>query len=322
MNRDSILTILSLLCALMLIFSGVSFAGTTVITVKTAAGGQVLDTVNSTENLNGAMFWNGTDWGVNDTYGHLYFTDKATGQKLKEFITSQASCATGDDVEILRAPMSAAEEYLAVSRQYTYAKDYEGVEYTFTACEIEISLVLSGTDTPSGPIVILRSRSAFATASVPYFDVYIENLDGSIEAFRGDPRWFHYDMTMEQALVQTDPTANMRGSLPTLNNNYWLDINGGSEMGGMTYKLITGGTTGAQLDPFATSFISQFAVQYTDSSAELRQLLFSPHVYSIEAAGQTQEARPIPSLSQWGAALLLLLFVLLGGWRSVRKQNA
>ena len=149
--------------------------------------------------------------------------------------------------------------------------------------------------------MVLISRSADVTQSTPYFDVYIRNPDGtSTEAFRSDPAWFHYAMDIDQAITQNDPIAHKMGDLPTASSQYWLDLEGGSEMGGKTFKLITTALLDSEINGLGTSFISEFAIQYVDENSVLRQLLFCPHVYSISPA------QPIPSLSEWGVLLMSL----------------
>lgn len=263
-----------------------AWSGSTVIHVETETGGDIdvgaADGIF--ENVDGALFWNGSGWGVNDTYGHMYFTDLSTGQRIKNFTTTAApSSAAGDGVEILRAPGPTGMEYRAVHNRHTYLKEYGGNTYAITAAEIIVSMVQSGTDVLSGPRVVLRSRSADVSLITPYLEVYIQNEDGSTEAFRGDPVWYSYPMSLEQALLRTDPVEYRKGFLPTLNSKYWLDIDGGSEMGGKTFKLITGGFSNRELDRLSTSFITQMAVQYTDAVGVLRELLFGAHVYSIQA---------------------------------------
>ena len=291
-----------------------------VIHVETEPGGNI-DTVPEDgvfENVDGAMFWNGTGWGVNETYGHLYFIwltcdpqnpgDCVEGQKLKDFITTQAPCqAEGSGVEVLREMGPEGTEYRAIHNVYTYSKIWQGTEYIFTAAEFDIQLVWAGTNNPTGPRLVLRSRSANATALTPYFDVYIENEDGTTEAFRSDPVWFHYPMSIDQAVTQTDTAAYRMGDLPTASSQYWLDIDGGSEMGGKTFKLITSALLDTELNGAGTSFISECAIQYTDAEGALRQLLFCPHVYSVFA----QSSAAIPTLSQFGSVLLSMCLAVL-----------
>ena len=308
-----------------------AFSGTTCTSVEMETGGCIRASGTASpdcDNSVGAMFWDGSGWVVNDTYGHMYFATTCNsgcpvpcvpGAKVKDFTTTQAPCqAQGSGVEVLRETGPSGTEYRAIHNIYSYAKNRGGTEYTITAAEFVVQPVLSGTDTPTGQKVVLRSRSANATSFTPYFDVYIANEDGTTtEAFRSDPVWFHYAMGMDQALVQTDPTAYRMGEMVTLNSEFWLDVGGGSEMGGKTFKLITDSLSNGELDGLNTSFISRFAVQYTDGNDVLRQLLFCPHVYSISPSA------PIPTLSQWGTVLMSVLLAALAiGFLRVRRNAA
>lgn len=294
-------------------------AGGQVIHVDTAPGGNIDVGANgSFENANGAMYWvPGTGWGVNLTYGHMYFTDQATGLKIKDFITSTApATAAGSGVEILRITGPAGLEYVAVHNRHTYQKTAAARTYSITASEIVITMVQSGTNTKAGPGVVLRSRSANASTATPYFDVYIENEDGTTEAFRSDPVWYHYPMSPEQALLQTDPSVYRMGFLPTLSSQYWLDIDGGSEMGGKSFKLITGSFLDTELDRLGTSFVIQMAVQYSLTGANPRELLFSPYVYSISdiTADPLHPSITAPAISGWGSAALILILAIPAVW--------
>ncbi len=86
--RPKIVTIIMTLAAALFFAAHTNaVAGTTIIKVVEESGGIVNDTVNNTQNPNGALFWNGTDWMVNDTYSHKYFTDLVTGDRLKLYTT-------------------------------------------------------------------------------------------------------------------------------------------------------------------------------------------------------------------------------------------
>ncbi len=289
------------------------------IIVNMAPGGNIDVGANgSFENAHGAMFWvPGTGWGVNDTYGHTYFTDQGTGLKIKDFITSTAPVtAAGSGVEILRIAGPAGLEYVAVHNRYTYQKTAGTRTYSITASEIVITMVQSGTNTKAGPGVVLRSRSANASTATPYFDVYIENEDGTTEALRSDPVWYHYPMSPEQALLRTDPSEYRMGFLPTLSSQYWLDIDGGSEMGGKTFKLITGSFLDTELDRLGTSFVIQVAVQYSIIQENPRELLFNPYVYSISdiTAAPLHPSITAPAISGWGSAALILILSIPAVW--------
>jgi len=123
--------------------------------------------------------------------------------------------------------------------------------YTYQAAEYVI-------DQPDGTTIILRSRGMGQGTSQAYFDIYIEDGLGNVTALRGDPVWFTYDnTTAEAAVLKTHPTENMFGWMPGADENYWLDINGGSDQGGVTYKFHTRATGAAVAKvPFPAEGIS------------------------------------------------------------------
>jgi hypothetical protein len=106
---------------------------------------------------------------------------------------------------------------------------YQAVEYVITE--------------PDGSQIILRSRGTGNGVNDSYFDIYIEDSNNKTTAFRGDPVWFTYPLPIAQAITQTNTTKNKRGDLPTPNSFYFIDINGGSEMGGVSYHFHTNTTT-------------------------------------------------------------------------------
>lgn len=278
-------------------------AGTTTIQVDTETGGNI--DVNGDgiyENVNGALFWNGTEWSVNDTYGHMYFTNLDTGEKLKDFNSVTVNYnGGGNNIQLLLISGSSTTVYQVLHNEHTYEKNYNGTTYRIRAAEFIIRLLDSITLSPIGPRVVLVSRSADLTGSSPFFDVYIGNEDGSTEAFRSDPVWFHYDTDIDAALGYTDPVSGKKGDLVSIDSQYWLDMDGGSEMGGVTFKLITGNFSSPELSGFDSSFITAYAHQYEDADLNLREILVYPHVYSVDAID------PIPTLNEWGVIILGLV---------------
>ncbi len=81
--KKTLLT-LSIVALLMCMVMSVSFAGTTVITVEkdTEDAGKVIKDAGHLTNLNGAMVWNGSEWVVNNSWAHMYFSDLRTGKRL------------------------------------------------------------------------------------------------------------------------------------------------------------------------------------------------------------------------------------------------
>ena len=107
--------------------------------------------------------------------------------------------------------------------------------YVYTAIEYVI-------EDPWRRTIVLRSRGTGSGTADAFFDAYIEHPDGSgVTALRGDPVWFEYAMEMEQALEQTSPTAGRKGEFVSAGGIYYLDIDGGSDMGGRSYRFTTAG---------------------------------------------------------------------------------
>jgi len=74
-----------------------------------------------------------------------------------------------------------------------------------------------------------------------YFDIFIEDGKGGVEAFLVNPVWYHFDaITAENAINHVIADTEVRGLLASVNNSYYLDINSGSDLGGITYQINTG----------------------------------------------------------------------------------
>lgn len=305
---------------------GSCLAGTTTIEVRTETGGDIdTDGDGTPENVNGALYWDGLNWTCNDTYGHMYFWDKINNEKIDHpFLSSEIHYSGGGNnvlVATIVTPGNNALTYGVFHDEHIYEKDYRGIPYRFTTAKFTLSPVDPVTLEPYGLATVMVSRSADASRITPYFDLYIENgngvtPDGSWEAFRSDPVWYHYTMGLEEAINQTDPDGNRRGDLVSVNNQYWLDFNGGSEMGGWSRKLITGPSIDTQLNGLGSSFITSAAVQYQGSDDYIREIVVYPHVYSIEALTAS-----IPTLNEWGMILAALLLVA-AAFIHIRRRRA
>ena len=106
--------------------------------------------------------------------------------------------------------------------------------YTFTAVQYKIVQ-------PDGTTIILRSRGMGSDPNKAYFDIFIEDGMGGVEAFLANPVWYHFDaITAENAINHVIADSEVRGLLASVNNSYYLDSNGGSDMGGITYQINTG----------------------------------------------------------------------------------
>jgi uncharacterized protein (TIGR03437 family) len=252
-------------CLTLVLWACLGRAGTTVIHVDTECCGDVVDTAKNVVNRKGAIFWNGTKWVTNDTAAHMYFTDLRTGERLKNYVTTQFLGSS--------TPATATHQNYTVERTlYTYEKSGAGGKYSFTAAQFRI------TDTSRGKQYLARSRGTGAGKVNAYFDIYLTDEDGKISAVRGDPAWFNYALSLDQAVLQTSATANKLGEFPTVGGNYFFDIDGGSDMGGRSFQFHTSAL--AVADPalgWGPSFATDFSVKYMDTASTLQELKFLPY---------------------------------------------
>lgn len=106
------------------------------------------------------------------------------------------------------------------------AFQYEAVQYTI--------------DQPDGTTVILQSRGCGQGTGKAFFDIYIEDPTGNVTVFRNDV-WYTFLATNAADAIGHDSNDEfVSGHLASVDSNYYLDINGGSDQGGVTYQFLTG----------------------------------------------------------------------------------
>jgi hypothetical protein len=206
-------------------------AGTTVIHVDTEGWGTIqYANADSVANTKGAIFWNGTKWITNNSWAHMFFTDLRTGQRLQNYHFVNVS----DRTAISPAFDSLSYHIIRQNYQYAYPAK-QGGTYQYEAVEYLIS------DTTAKQVII-RSRGTGNGIENSYFDIFVEVVPNQITAIRNDPLWFTYPagMSMEEALEQTSPTQYLTGTLPTTDGYYFMDLNGGSDMGEYLITSIPG----------------------------------------------------------------------------------
>ncbi len=266
------------------------------IHLETETGGQVDSPTVAGVNQNGALFWN-NGWCCNGTCGHKYFVDLDTGEKLKDFITLvvDANPATLGQVAVVPGP--AGLVYTVTKSLYHYGVPDAGGTGTwvYEAVLYDVEVRDAITLAPAGPRAVARSRGAGLGTATAYLEVFIENEDGTTTSLRGDPLLFNHDLDPSDAMMVSVVAGEMNWSLVTPADQYWLDIEGGSEMGGKTFKvktsaLLPGATATENL---GTTFISEFAVQYTDAAGLLREIVMLPTLAS-ETFVPAEEAYVLP----------------------------
>jgi hypothetical protein len=255
---------------LILILPQLLKAGTTVIHVETEGWGTIQHAdADTAANTKGAMFWNGTKWVTNETAAHMFFTDIRTGKRLKEYNIINVSDRTS------YSPVFDSLSYHITRQNYQYSYPAkQGGAYQYEAVEYLIG------DTTAKKVVI-RSRGTGNGIENSYFDIFVEVVPNQITAIRNDPQWFTYPagMSMEEALEQISPTQYLTGTLPTTDGYYFMDQNGGSDMGGLSYNFHTGPLTGnPNTDDLSPSYPTDFMLKFMDSIHQLEEFKFLPEL--------------------------------------------
>ena len=100
-------------------------------------------------------------------------------------------------------------------------------------------------------------------------------------------------MTPEQASEETDDTAGAAANLPTVSPaeraQYWMDVNGGSDMSGYSYHFKTGAIN-ALTENLGSSFPTFFDMQYyEEADNEVKEIRFLPRILTETREGVEAE---------------------------------
>ena len=228
------------------------------------------------ENSNGAFFWNGSQWKTDSTAVHTYYTDPVTHQRLKNYTllaTLDGSGAAGVVFDQWGYTVTQSTYSYFISRA-----DHHGF-YHYQAVQYSIATILPREK------YILRSRGTGNGTALGYLDVYIQEDSHYTVAFRGDPFMFSYDnATAEQAVDIASDSQELSASLPTYTPatraQYWLDINGGSDLGGASFFFKTSQITPVLSGNLGSSFPSEFRVKFMDSNSQLEEFIILPRIIS------------------------------------------
>lgn len=261
-----------LLYLIILILPQLLKAGTTVIRIDTEGWGTIqYANADTAANIKGAMFWNGTQWVTNETAVHMFFTDLRTGKRLKDYNVVNVSDRTAT------SPVFDTLRYYITRQNYQYSYPAkQGGTYQYEAVEYLIG------DTTAKKVIV-RSRGTGNGIENCYFDIFVEVVPNQITAIRNDPLWFTYPagMSMEEALEQTSPTQYLTGTLPTTDGYYFMDLNGGSDMGGISYNFHTGPLTGnPNTSDLGPSYPIDFMLKFMDGIGQLQEFKFLPQLIS------------------------------------------
>ena len=246
------------------------------IHVDTEDGGNIETPDGEVVNTRGALFYNGTTWVTNDTAAHMYFTDMETGERLIPRSDIAVSGSGTYSCENAFGTVAITVE----SGTYGYTADamgggrysYTGREYYITAVYTDNEANITQTDH-----IVLRSRGVGNGTGSAYFDSFVQVDNGNdITAIRSDPNWITYSgMTMAQALAASEEDGTISGRFVTADADYYMDVNGGSDMGGRSYLHHTGTFSAVNTLDTSSLYNMSFSLRY-HSGSEIVSLDFTP----------------------------------------------
>ena len=227
------------------------------------------------DNANGALMWDGTQWVINDTWAHTYFTDKHDGRRLithTVVVTMDGSSGPG---------VVHASGYRITTRLYTYTTNaaLDVSRYVYRAFEYLVQQ-------PDTKRILVRSRGCGLGVAVGYLDTYLEDPYAGVHvaAVRGDPVYYSYSVNLEQAALITDPAQGRVAWLPTVSPTararYWFDVDNGADMGGYTYHFATTALD-CRTANLGTAFATRIVMMWYDSgSDQVKDMVFLPALAS------------------------------------------
>ena len=280
--------------------AGSGTRATTPIHIDIESGGDIFtgtaaEKTPQPQNHNGALFWNGTGWMTTDTSAHEYFTDLRTGQKLhKDNLILEVR---GDTIGASRQVDNVS---IAVKDVKYTDKLASGRRSTNSVHDYEITVYDNGSGTWK---LLLRSRCDGRDVNHTYFQVYVQDTLNHTLIFKEGIQAMATGLAIPGVLEWDVGGANRTFFLPNASSQYWLDVNGGSDMGGLTFRLVTG-----TLDLSAvglgngTTVIRSVEIKYTNSTGSLNSVAVHPQAETLaqekgKSAPKTPAATPVLLLS-------------------------
>ncbi len=270
------------------------------IHVSFEEGGNVQGPNGGVINENGDLYWNGSAFITADTAGHMYFSDLSTGTRLiplsEETVTGTGTYGAENalyQINIAVQSMNYNYEAQAASGG-TYS--YEGREYRVTAVYTDKETSETQTD-----VIVLRSRGVGTGTGNSYFDAFLQVAgSGDVTAIRSDPNWVLYSgMTMEEALAADEEDGTLCGSFADAGADYYMDVNGGADMGGRSYIFRTGEFEGVGTEDESDVYSTGFALRYHGGS-EIINLIFAPLLIGETYTPETHGGGAVSSSSTEG----------------------
>ncbi len=263
------------------------------------------------QNHNGAIFWNSTGWMTTDTAAHLYFTDLRTGERLKPNITVLE--VSGDNIGASRRVDNVSIAVKDVKYTDILAS---GKLSQNSVHDYEITVYDNGSGTWK---LLLRSRSDGRDVNHTHFQVYVQDPLNHTLLFKEGVQAMATGLPITGILGWDIGGANRTFYMPNASSQYWLDVNGGSDMGGMTFKLVTGALDLAALGKGnGTTAVQSFEIMYTNSTGSLNRIVIHPQVETLSQ----EKGKSTPATPATTPAILLSVAILVALAVSRKRRPA
>jgi hypothetical protein len=248
------------------------------IHVGTEAGGEVVIGTETAwsgvpSNIKGALLWNGSAWLSNDTAAHMYFTRLDTGERLRNYtsiaIPTEAGTSSQNGIGFVAEEYS----YRAAAADGSGTYQYTGMKYIITQADDKK--------------IILLSRGLGRGTGAAYLEAFIENPTSGTLVIRDGSVLYSHTGTAAEAAALVNPSEGVMGLLRT-DDVYWFDLNGGSDMGGVTYSPHTETLPGAlvtAVHPEITNQVVRFDLMLMSAENVLYRYMLSPSLTSETFSG-------------------------------------
>ena len=273
-------------------------AGTTPVRTEIEPGGDVdwgtaAQWDGVFENATGAIFWTGFQWTTDNMWAHTYFWDLRTDRRFKTHTLHAI-----DPSPATLGPVAGVPGGYTVTKSlhtYTARRSAPGAAFRYTAVRYDVLQ-------PDGTAIVLLSRGTGNGTAKAYLDAYIQDGDGAgaTAAVLGGAVLYRFPgMSPAQAALQPADlgSAGVLANLPTCTPSdraqYWLDVNGGSDMGGVSYHVRTQCLSPVATEHQGDAFAAQLQVEFLDAQGQIRDLRFAPAI-AEEAPGGPHLRRRLP----------------------------
>lgn len=285
--------------------------GTAPVWVGQETGGDVAAVANeSLVNHQGAMTWvnSSIGWMTTNDYSHMYFYDNNTGHRIANWTElCQIHGMNG-------GPLYGANGIFVNASTYSYQARAANNSGTLTITAMQYRIAMTAL-LDNGPYrnweAVLRSRTLDINGSASYFDVFISPLGlGQSMAIKESCVVAQGNLTLDQALVAPSSALAGEYQLTIPERDYWLDVNGGSEMGRCTFHLnVSRVTSTVGALHYITKAVAQVGLMnFMPTEHEVGLVNITPAIVSISYA---VDLPPAPAQNMdWLPYVIIVVIVM------------